>query len=160
MARLWGDVNGQAYLTTGPAPATGARRRPSGQDDRRGVVTVVPVPASGGDPVRVSVDTSGSWRVWLQPPGHELLVLGGGSVAGLCLRSTGDHAFGYAADPGREFVFVHHGGGPYTLEVLSPDLTTRSRLCAGKGTGRARFAVPGPGLYLVTSRSSWSLEPA
>ncbi|KKD06442.1 hypothetical protein [Streptomyces sp. WM6386] len=57
------------------------------------------------------MESSGSWRLWLQPPDRIRLVV-------RTLQASGPYVFRYEGGPG-QILFSHRGGGPFTVEALT-----------------------------------------
>ncbi|MFJ2962565.1 hypothetical protein ACIPIC_09665 [Streptomyces collinus] len=139
--RMFRDGAGQAYLDG----ASGRRALIERMAER----VVTPVPADGARHVRVRVESSGSWRLWLQSPDRV-------RVVERSLQATGSYVFRYEGGPG-ELRFSHQGGGRFAVEALGEDLSSTARLLSGKGTSDVQGVLPGPGLYQVQSYAPWQL---
>lgn len=142
IVRMFPDGVGQAYLD-----GSAAGRRALIERNVERVVT--PVPADGARHIRVRMESSGSWRLWLQSPDHTRRVE-------RTLQASGPYVFRYEGGPG-EILFSHRGGGPFAVEALTEELTSGGRLVSGKGTCEVQGVLPGPGLYQVQSYSRWQV---
>ncbi|MER6676753.1 hypothetical protein [Streptomyces sp. NPDC000983] len=139
IVRAFRDGAGQAYLD-GPAG-------PRALFERRVERVVIPVPPDGERQVRVRMESSGTWHMWLQSPEHV-------RTAGHTLQASGPYVFRYPGAPG-EIRFSHVGGGPFAVEALDGRLASTARLLSGKGTCQVQGLLPGPGLYRVLSYARW-----
>lgn len=139
--RLHGGGRGHASV------ASPAGRRPVNEfgADR----AVLPVPADGADRLDVTVETPGTWQIWVQSLEYV-------PVLEKALSFKGSYVFRYDGGP-VGIRFANKSGGDYALTGLTDALKPGAPVLSGKGVAHVMAELPGPGHYHVQCRADWQL---